>query len=79
MSLLQGDQVRFPHGGSRGTLEFAKNEYINEEKLAKTFKISADPYFDVMNIGNIKSWGWTQDQLKVPLDMSRGTFSLAPN
>lgn len=79
MSLLKGDQVRFPHGGSRGKIDFAKNEYINEEKLSRTFKISEEAYFDTMNIGNMKSWKWTSDQFEIRLDMSRGTFSLAPN
>ena len=82
MSVLHGDQVRFPQGGSRGRLADTKNEYINEEKLARVFKISEDPtkaYFDVMNIGNMKSWTWTPEQTQIRLDMSRGTFSLAPN
>lgn len=33
----------------------------------------------MINIGNMKSWGWTSEQTAIRLDMSRGTFTLAPN
>jgi hypothetical protein len=81
-SFLKGDQVKLPHGGARGRLEGHKNEYIAEDKLAKTYKITeaAQPaYFDIMNIGGIKSWELTEEQAIVPLDLSRGTFTVAPN
>jgi len=40
MSLLHGDQVRFPMGGARAKLGGDnKNEYITEEKLGKIYKL----------------------------------------
>ena len=81
MSLLHGDQVRLPQGASN-KLEDAKVEYINIEKLGKLFKIPENlskAYFDLMNIGNVHSWNWTSEQASIRLDMSRGTFTLAPN
>jgi len=79
-SLLNGDQVRFPGGGSRAKISSAqKNEYISEEKLAKSYKIGDTPYFDVMTLGQIKTWQLTEEQSRQKLDLRRITFDVLPN
>jgi hypothetical protein len=39
-----------------------KNEYVNEDKLAKAYKLGDTPYFEVMQLCSIKGWQLTEQQ-----------------
>jgi hypothetical protein len=38
-----------------------KNEYLSEERVAYTYKVGETPYFDVMNLGGIRSWALSDE------------------
>jgi hypothetical protein len=78
-SLLSGDQVRFHGPSARARVPAGKNEYLNEEKLAKAYRLGDVPYFEVMQLGRIRGWQLTEAQSLQRLDVRRGTFSVLPN
>ena len=71
--------MRYPGGGARGRLGVSKNEYIPEDKLAKTYKIGETPYFEIIKMGTIKSWPLTEEQARIRMDMRRPLFTVLPN
>lgn len=56
-----------------------KNEYVNEDKLSKVYKLGDAPYFEVMVLGQIRGWQLSEAQSLQKLDMRRATFSVLPN
>lgn len=56
-----------------------KNEYVNEDKLSKAYKLGDAPYFEVMTLGQIRGWQLSEAQSLQKLDMRRATFSVLPN
>jgi len=56
-----------------------KNEYVNEDKLSKVYRLGDAPYFEVMVLGQIRGWQLSEAQSLQKLDMRRATFSVLPN
>ncbi len=80
-SLLKGDQVNFTGGSARARIPAgAKNEYVNEDRLAKAYKLGDIPYFDRMTIGQFRSWNLSDDLSRQRIDLHRAPLTnLPPN